>query len=134
MPRARRCSYCGVRGVSLTRDHIVPRSAGGPTFGWNTALACRPCNQLKDDHVMIRLDLLWANYSRGRARGLKIVYPPNAIVRYVAKQLWAMRQGKPFRSLGRGRYMGMEMTLREQDVAAADEESARRAIGRGRYM
>jgi 5-methylcytosine-specific restriction endonuclease McrA len=91
--------------VPLTRDHIVPRSAGGPTFGWNTALACRPCNQLKDDHVMIALDLLWANFSRGRARGLKIVYPPNAIVRYIAKQLWAMRQGKPFRSFGRGRHM-----------------------------
>jgi len=103
--RVRKCAYCGARGVSLTRDHIVPRSAGGPTFGWNTALACKPCNQLKDDHVMVDLNHLWANFVRIRARGVRVVYPPNAIVKYIAQQLYAMRQGKPFRSLGRGRYM-----------------------------
>ena len=103
--RARRCVYCGVRGVRLTRDHVVPRSAGGPSFGWNIALACRPCNELKDDYVIVHLNYLHENYKRGRARGLKVVYPPNAIINYIATQLDAMRQGKPFRTLGRGRHM-----------------------------
>lgn len=101
--RVRRCVYCGVRRVPLSRDHVYPRSAGGPTFGWNVVLACHPCNRLKDDHIMVELDLLWANYHRVHARGVRVVYPPNAITRYIAKQLAAMRQGKPFRSLGRGR-------------------------------
>ena len=44
--RERTCHYCGVFGPS-TKDHIVPRSLGGPTLPWNLVYSCEPCNQAK---------------------------------------------------------------------------------------
>ncbi len=44
---SRRCAYCGVSGVSLQIEHIVPRSRGGSNRISNLALACRSCNQQK---------------------------------------------------------------------------------------
>lgn len=43
------CLYCGARGSarSLTRDHIVPTSRGGPDAWTNVATACRVCNLAK---------------------------------------------------------------------------------------
>ena len=43
----RRCAYCGVVGVPLNIDHIVPRSRGGSDRVSNLALACVDCNQAK---------------------------------------------------------------------------------------
>lgn len=43
----RRCSYCGITGVPLQLEHIVPRSRGGSDRVSNLALACEPCNQRK---------------------------------------------------------------------------------------
>jgi 5-methylcytosine-specific restriction endonuclease McrA len=43
------CQYCGIqpgRG-SLTVDHILPRSKGGPTTWENVVAACRDCNHRK---------------------------------------------------------------------------------------
>jgi hypothetical protein len=43
------CAYCGFqfpRG-RLTRDHVVPRSAGGPDTWMNCVTACRGCNGAK---------------------------------------------------------------------------------------
>ena len=40
------CHYgCGTPAATL--DHIVPRSAGGPSAQWNLVPACRECNALK---------------------------------------------------------------------------------------
>jgi hypothetical protein len=43
----RRCAYCGVEGVPLQVEHIVPRIRGGSDRESNLALACGPCNQAK---------------------------------------------------------------------------------------
>jgi hypothetical protein len=43
------CAYCGIRFPrhKLTRDHIVPRSAGGADTWMNCATACVDCNGSK---------------------------------------------------------------------------------------
>lgn len=41
------CHYCGTRlrrDVDDTRDHIIPRSLGGPNTQWNRVPACVKCN------------------------------------------------------------------------------------------
>ncbi len=43
------CAYCG-REAS-TRDHIVPRSRGGPTSWLNLVAACAACNGYKRDRT-----------------------------------------------------------------------------------
>jgi 5-methylcytosine-specific restriction endonuclease McrA len=45
------CTYCGARLLKLeaTVDHIIPRSKGGEDDPVNYALACKPCNNQKDD-------------------------------------------------------------------------------------
>ncbi len=43
------CAYCG-REAS-TRDHIVPRSRGGPTSWLNLVAACVACNSNKRDRT-----------------------------------------------------------------------------------
>ncbi|MBN8526645.1 MAG: HNH endonuclease [Planctomycetes bacterium] len=47
------CQYCGVR-VSMatgTRDHVMPRSRGGPDLLSNVVTACRACNTRKGDRT-----------------------------------------------------------------------------------
>ena len=43
------CLYCGQEfpARQLTRDHVIPRSRGGPDIWENCATACRRCNQSK---------------------------------------------------------------------------------------
>jgi len=41
------CAYCGVRGVPLELDHVVPRSRGGSQRESNQVPACHTCNQQK---------------------------------------------------------------------------------------
>ena len=41
------CQYCGKQTRSLTLDHIVPRSRGGPHVWENVVSACIPCNHRK---------------------------------------------------------------------------------------
>ena len=41
-----KCVYCGST-ESLTIDHVVPLSKGGPTTSSNCVTACRSCNQAK---------------------------------------------------------------------------------------
>jgi len=40
------CIYCGVKGP-LTREHILPRSCGGPDIPDNAIRVCQPCNSGK---------------------------------------------------------------------------------------
>jgi len=45
------CQYCGgVRGT-LTLDHVVPRSRGGPSTWDNIVTCCAPCNRRKGDRL-----------------------------------------------------------------------------------
>lgn len=41
------CAYCGVTGVSLTQDHVVPLSRGGEHSAANVVPACVHCNSRK---------------------------------------------------------------------------------------
>ncbi len=43
------CVYCGKKNCHLEIDHIVPRSKGGTDRLSNLTLACRECNQSKDN-------------------------------------------------------------------------------------
>jgi len=47
------CMYCGVKfhRSELSRDHVIPRSKGGPDVWTNCVTACRRCNQFKDDRT-----------------------------------------------------------------------------------
>jgi len=68
------CLYCGVvlPPRFLTRDHVVPVSAGGRDEWENVVTACRPCNQRKDNHALEAIDmrLLAVPYAPNRAEGL----------------------------------------------------------------
>ena len=45
------CQYCGVERVTLTVDHVIPRSKGG-TSSWEHIVACcAPCNRRKGDRL-----------------------------------------------------------------------------------
>lgn len=43
----RRCAYCGVDGVALQRDCVLPISRGGRYTLENVVPACRSCNASK---------------------------------------------------------------------------------------
>ena len=47
------CAYCGYQFTvsKLTRDHVTPRSKGGPDVRENVVASCRACNQKKDDRT-----------------------------------------------------------------------------------
>lgn len=45
------CQYCGVKSVSLTIDHVIPRSKGG-TDSWDNVVACcQSCNVKKGNRT-----------------------------------------------------------------------------------
>lgn len=68
------CLYCGdvLPPSLLTRDHVVPVSAGGRDTWENVVTACRPCNHRKDDHALeaVGMRLLAVPYAPNRAEGL----------------------------------------------------------------
>jgi 5-methylcytosine-specific restriction endonuclease McrA len=43
------CRYCGVSGVKLECDHIMPISRGGSNDRSNLVTACQSCNRKKRD-------------------------------------------------------------------------------------
>ncbi len=43
----RHCAYCGVKGVPLQIEHIIPKARGGSNRVSNLTLACAPCNTAK---------------------------------------------------------------------------------------
>ena len=48
------CAYCNERLTkqTRTRDHVIPRSAGGPN-GDNLVPSCAPCNRAKSDTPLL---------------------------------------------------------------------------------
>jgi hypothetical protein len=61
------CAYCGnlFKELALTRDHVVPRSKGGPDKWTNCVTACEKCNHRKDDHMLdeVGMTLLYVPYA-----------------------------------------------------------------------
>ena len=60
------CQYCGTK-VSMTtgtRDHVIPRSRGGPDTLLNVVTACRTCNVRKDDRTPDEVGMKLANRPR----------------------------------------------------------------------
>jgi len=45
------CQYCGISGVLMEIDHIIPLSKGGKTISGNLVTACQQCNQRKLDRT-----------------------------------------------------------------------------------
>ena len=45
------CQYCGHERGSLTVDHVIPRSKGGPSTWENIVACCAPCNRRKGDRL-----------------------------------------------------------------------------------
>lgn len=41
------CQYCGVKGLALTLDHVIPKHKGGPHIWENVTSACIRCNHKK---------------------------------------------------------------------------------------
>ena len=48
----RKCSYCEITDVPLEIEHIVARSRGGSNRVSNLCLACRTCNEEKDNMLL----------------------------------------------------------------------------------
>lgn len=50
-----RCGYCLtselLTGISLCADHLTPLALGGVTLRDNLWMACRPCNEIKNDRT-----------------------------------------------------------------------------------
>jgi hypothetical protein len=46
------CQYCGVTGIELTCDHILPTSRGGLDHPDNLVAACQSCNSAKQDKTL----------------------------------------------------------------------------------
>src|SRR3954449_341517 len=44
------CQYCGSQ-TTLTVDHVIPRSKGGPSTWENIVASCAPCNRRKGDRL-----------------------------------------------------------------------------------
>jgi hypothetical protein len=68
------CAYCGEVFVTaqLTRDHIVPRSKGGPDVWENVVTSCGKCNKAKDNKMLenTNMELLYVPYAPNRAEFL----------------------------------------------------------------
>lgn len=54
------CAYCfnemtfdNNRPNTVTRDHVIPRSKGGPSSMFNLIGVCATCNQLKSDKPLL---------------------------------------------------------------------------------
>jgi 5-methylcytosine-specific restriction endonuclease McrA len=45
------CQYCGTARGTLTVDHVIPRSKGGPSTWENIVACCVPCNRRKGDRL-----------------------------------------------------------------------------------
>lgn len=68
------CAYCG--GVfddeTLSKDHILPLSRGGPDSWMNTVAACKSCNSRKSNRLPHEagMELLYSPYVPNRSEGI----------------------------------------------------------------
>ena len=47
-----RCAYCGITGVPLQQEHVIPLAAGGAHIAGNVVPACCRCNASKCDRPL----------------------------------------------------------------------------------
>ena len=61
------CAYCATTfsEKALTRDHVIPKSRGGPDEWNNVVTCCKPCNQRKDDFSLreAHMTLIYVPYT-----------------------------------------------------------------------
>jgi len=56
------CQYCGeTRRSSLTIDHVIPKSRGGPTDYENCITACYSCNNKKNNRLLSETNMRLLN-------------------------------------------------------------------------
>ncbi len=71
------CAYCGHHfgHEKLTRDHVIPRSKGGPDKWTNVVTACGPCNKRKDadSPEEAGMKLLYVPYAPNRSEYLYLM-------------------------------------------------------------
>jgi len=61
------CAYCAGHFANfreLSRDHIIPRSRGGPNTWMNIVTSCRKCNAKKGDRLLkeVGMELIYVPY------------------------------------------------------------------------
>ena len=65
------CAYCGdtFSPSSLSRDHVRPKSKGGPDIWTNVVTACETCNRHKNDRTPqeAKMELLYVPYAPNRS-------------------------------------------------------------------
>jgi 5-methylcytosine-specific restriction endonuclease McrA len=66
------CVYCGMSGVRLTLDHVVPRSRGGDSVWENVVTSCAPCNLRKGDRSLQEASMVLSKQPRPPAPALFI--------------------------------------------------------------
>jgi len=90
-----RCAYCDTTNGPFHRDHVVPRSRGGPDSPLNLVLACRSCNFEKRDQLPSEwLDVVPEHVAAIEARVAASVAGGIRAKRDSAKR-WRERQNKP---------------------------------------
>lgn len=78
-----RCFYCErpFPISQLTKDHVVPKSAGGSHEPRNQVPACQPCNQRKGSRMptsdeLARINAVWASSTKANERKVKKRHAP----------------------------------------------------------
>lgn len=68
------CAYCGGEFTykDLSREHVTPRSKGGPDIWENVVTACKRCNNKKDNKTLadVGMKLLYVPYKPCRSQHL----------------------------------------------------------------
>lgn len=104
-----KCAYCGVptkldakikeQRIAATRDHFIPRSAGGGSGRNNLVLACKPCNERKDDFDPRIFVDVWHGLDRkalhAHVRGLDEAQMPVTITGRIKAMLNPRRKPRP---------------------------------------
>jgi len=89
------CMYCGSTledGITLTLDHLTPRSRGGDNEATNLITCCSKCNSVRGDRILIHFaDTVAAYINHGVAAEM--------ILAHIA--ICASRDLAPFRQMAK---------------------------------
>ncbi|MEN5275811.1 HNH endonuclease signature motif containing protein [Brucella sp. TWI432] len=93
-----KCAYCLSRLTlkTATRDHIIPRSAGGLDHRNNIVAACEPCNKLKGSTPLALFLRMISRPRPGEPMKYRLVW----FSRQIEKRLDVMEK-RVMRSVGR---------------------------------
>lgn len=78
-----RCRHCGksVRYGSMSLDHYLPHSVGGPDAVYNLVCACKACNRDKRAQVPEDWQVVWAEAFRQGVMDRKLALAPGITYR-----------------------------------------------------